>query len=64
MFNVDGDTSDTNVPASTDSEPNAKTSDPIPIQKNRNSRSYADGAADKMLGLAGRSLKRRCFPSF
>lgn len=64
VFNVDGDTSDTNVPASTDSEPNANTSDPIPIQKNRNSRSYADGAADKMLGLAGRSLKRRYFSSF
>jgi RalA-binding protein 1 len=64
VFNVEGDTSDANAPAPTESEPNAQPADHISTQNNRNSRSYADGAADKMLGLAGRSLKRQWFLLF
>ena len=54
VFNVAGDAVDTDISPSTDAEPT------IPAKhSNRNSRSYADGAADQMLGLGGRSLKRR-----
>jgi RalA-binding protein 1 len=58
VFNVDGDTAEADVAMSTDSEPNARKLKRASLQSNRNSRSYADGAADQMLGLVGRSLKR------
>ncbi|KAF8582759.1 RhoGAP-domain-containing protein [Ramaria rubella] len=56
VFNVDGDgdagDGDGDGKASESSE-----SEHTLVQNNRNSRSYADGAADQMLGLTGRSLK-------
>lgn len=58
VFNVEGDTVYADVTTSTDSEPDVKRSKRASLQNHRNSRSYADGAADQMLGLAGRSLKR------
>lgn len=58
VFNVEGDASDANS-VSAEYESSARPSERNSVQNNRNSRSYADGAADKMLGLVGRSLKRQ-----
>lgn len=57
VFNVDG--------ANNEEAPNNSDQEQMPSQQakqpgNRNSRSYADGAADQMLGLVGRSLKSQC----
>lgn len=65
VFNVDGDTAvegeeDTATPD--DDEAHLRTSKRNSVQNNRNSRSYADGAADQMLGLAGRILPRKSIP--
>ena len=59
VFNVDGDLPEEEpAPAAEPSAPQRKQRSSSVVQDNRNSRSYADGAADQMLGLAGRSLKR------
>ncbi|KAF8518022.1 RhoGAP-domain-containing protein [Hysterangium stoloniferum] len=59
VFNVDGDLADDDPVASADElEHDHRRAKRSSIQNNRNSRSYADGAADQMLGLTGRSLEK------
>lgn len=52
VFNVEGDTAEVEIPTATEAEPSSL----LVKHNNRNSRSYADGAVDQMLGLGGRSL--------
>lgn len=68
VFNVDGDTgeeteeAEADMAAAGDSDAQLRMSKRISVQNNRNSRSYADGAADQILGLGGRALERKSEP--
>ncbi|GJJ11272.1 hypothetical protein Clacol_005504 [Clathrus columnatus] len=63
VFNVDGETAEgaegeDETTTLNDEGSHLRTSKRTSVQNNRNSRSYADGAVDEMLGLGGRTLQQ------
>lgn len=55
VFNVDGEGNDSSMEDEEPAAPVARRPSPSGLSR-RNSKRYSDGAADKLLGLAGRAL--------